>query len=72
METIVPGLLRDALGPAYARLEPGSMYDWLAPLEPLRHLHTTMASMARATLRAGDKERLREWRAGLEEAWSTD
>ena len=56
----------------YVGLELGGTQDLLAPPEPLRCLRTTLASMARAVLRAEDKERLRELHAWLDEAWSTD
>ena len=61
------GRLR-ALGPAYAGLEPGGTHDRLAPPEPLRRLHATLAGKVRSMLRAEDKGRLQEWRAWLEEA----
>ena len=60
------------LGPASAGLEPGGTHDWMAPVEPLCRLYGTLAGMVRATLRAEDKGRPREWRTWLEEAWTSD
>ena len=61
-----------ALGLEYAGLEPGGTHDRLAPLESLRRLRTALAGKVRATLRADDQGRLREGRATLEEAWTSD
>ena len=61
------GRLR-ALGPEYADFEPGGTRERLALLASLRRLRTTLAGEVRATLKAEDKDRLREWRAWLEEA----
>ena len=44
----------------------------LALLASLRRLRTALAGKVRATLRAEDSDRVREWRAWLEEAWSSD
>ena len=60
------------LGPEYAGLELGGTHDRLAPLESLRRLRTTLAGKVQATLRAEHQGRLREWRAWLEEAWTSD
>ena len=57
-DTPVPRLR--ALGPAYAGLELGGTQDRLTPLGPLCRLRTTLKGIVRATLRAEDKERLRE------------
>ena len=65
------GRLR-ALGPEYADFEPGGAPDRLAPLASLRRLSAALAGRVRATLRAEDKDRVREWRAWLEESWSSD
>ena len=61
-----------ALRPEYADFEPGGARDRLASLTSLRRLCTTLAGKVWATLRAEDKDRVREWRASLEEARSTD
>ena len=53
-------------------MEPGGSHDRLASLASLRRLRTTLAGKVRATLRAEDKDRISEWRAWLEEAWSTN
>ena len=64
------GKLR-ALGSEYAGLEPGGTHR-LASLESLRRFRTALAGKVRATLRAEDEGRLREWRAWLEEGWTSD
>ena len=61
-----------ALGPEYADFEPGGAPDRLAPLASLRRLSAALAGRVRATLRAEDKDRVREWRAWLEKSWSSD
>ena len=61
------GKLR-VLGQEYAGLELGGTHDRLALLDSLRRLRTTLASKVRATLRAEDQGRLREWHAWLEES----
>ena len=65
------GRLR-VLGPEYADLEPGGAHDRLAPLASLRRLSAALAGKVRATVRAEDKDRVREWREWLEESWSSD
>ena len=54
------GRLR-ALGPEYASLQLDSTHDRLAPLQSLRRLSRTLAGKVRATLRAEDQGRAREW-----------
>ena len=61
-----------ALGPEYADFEPGGAPGRLAPLASLRRLSAALAGKVRATLQAEDKDRVREWRAWLEESWSSD
>ena len=61
-----------ALGPEYADFEPGGTRERLASLASLRRLRTALAGKVRATLRAEDKDRVREGRAWLEEARSSD
>ena len=39
---------------------------------PAGFLSTALAGKVRAALRAEDKDRVREWRAWLEESWSSD
>ena len=41
-------------------------------LASLRSLRTALAGKVRATLRAEDRDRIREWRVWLDEAWSSD
>ena len=65
------GTLR-ALGPEYGSLELDGSHDRLPPLALPRRLCTTPAGKVRATLRAEDKDRIREWRTWLEEAWCSD
>ena len=60
------------LGPEYADFEPGDAPGRLASLASLRRLSTALAGKVRAALRAEDKDRVREWRAWLEESWSSD
>ena len=60
------------LGPEYAGLELRGTHDRLATLESLRRLHTTLAGKVRATLRAEDQGRLREWRAWLQQPQTSD
>ena len=60
------------LGPEYAGFEPGGAPDRLAPLASLRRLNAALAGRVRATLGVEDKDRVREWRAWLEESWSSD
>ena len=52
-----------ALDPAYAGFEPGGAHGRPALLEPLRRLCAALAGMVRTTLKAEDKEHLREWHA---------
>ena len=61
-----------ALGPEYADFEPGGAPGRLALLGSLRRLSAALAGKVRARLRAEDKDRVREWRAWLEESWSSD
>ena len=61
------GRLR-ALGPEYADFEPDGTRERLASLACLRRLRNALAGKVRATLGAEDKDRVREWRARLEEA----
>ena len=65
------GMLRE-LGPEYASLELDGSHDRLAPLASRRRLRTMLAGNVRGTLRAEDKDRIHEWRAWLEESWSSD
>ena len=64
------GKLR-APGPEYATLYLNGSHNVLAPLASLRRFRTTVARKVQATLRAEDNDRLREWRAWLEEARSS-
>ena len=57
-----------AIGPEYADFEPGGAPDRLAALASLRRLSAAMAGSVRATLWAEDKDRVRKWRAWLEES----
>ena len=59
-------------GPEYVDFEPGGTSERLASVASLRRLRRALAGKVRATLRAGDKDRVREWRAWLEGAWSLD
>ena len=59
-----------APGPEYAGFETGGAPGRLAPLASLCRLSAALVGKVRATLRAEDKDRLREWRAWLEESWS--
>ena len=59
-----------ALGLEYADFEPGGAPNRLAPLASLRRLSAALAGRVRATLRA-DKDRVRKWRAWLEESCSS-
>ena len=61
-----------ALGPEYADFESGGSPGRLAPLASLRRLSAALAGKVRATLRAEDKDRVREGRAWLEQSWSSD
>ena len=61
-----------ALGPEYVDFEPGGAPGRLAPLASLRRLSAALAGKVRATLRAEDKDRVQEWRAWLEDSWSSD
>ena len=61
-----------APGLEYAGLKLGSTHDWLALLESLRRLRTTLVGKVGATLRAEDQGRLREWRSWPDEAWTSD
>ena len=49
-----------ALGPEYADFEPGGAPGRLAPLASLSRLSAALAGNVRATLRAEDKDRVRE------------
>ena len=59
-----------ALGPGCADMEPGGTQNRQVRLQPLRFFHTKLVGMARAGLWVEGKERLWEWRAWLDEAWS--
>ena len=61
-----------ALGPEYADFELGGAPGRLGSLASLRRLRTAPTGKVRAALRAEDKDRVREWRAWLEESWSSD
>ena len=65
------GRLR-ALGPEFANFEPAGTRERRASLASLCRLRMALAGKVRATLRAEDKDRVCEWRARLEEAWSSD
>ena len=61
-----------ALGPEYGDFEPGGAPGRLASLASLRRLSTALAGKVQAALRGEDKDRVREWRAWLEESWCSD
>ena len=61
-----------ALGPEYADFELGGAPARLASLASLRRLSAALTGKVRVTLRSEDKDRVREWRAWLEESCSSD